>query len=202
MKCADIMSKNLEWLNEKDTVRQAAAVMADAGVGFLPICDKWKKVVGVVTDRDLATRGLAKKVDPDKTSAALIMSTPVVTCLETADVRDAEALMANERKSRLVVTDAEGAVVGILSIADLVEHASGRESLKTVRAVLWREALGPRGGATRADPLLKDDPTVRKLAPDSDDVTPRSSVFTGGHRDVGTKEFPGSSVLAPPSPRR
>ena len=64
MKCADIMSKNLEWLNEKDTVRQAAAVMADAGIGFLPICDKWKKVVGVVTDRDLATRGLAKKVDP------------------------------------------------------------------------------------------------------------------------------------------
>ena len=37
MKCADIMSKNLEWLNEKDTVRQAAAVMADAGIGFLPI---------------------------------------------------------------------------------------------------------------------------------------------------------------------
>ena len=99
--------------------------------------------------------------------------------------------MANERKSRLVVTDAEGMVVGILSIADLVEHASGRESLKTVRAVLWREALGPRGGATRADPLLKDDPTVRRAAPDSDDVTARSTVFTGGHRDVGTKEFPG-----------
>ncbi len=191
MKCADIMSKNLEWLNEKDTVRQAAAVMADAGVGFLPICDKWKKVVGVITDRDLATRGLAKKIDPDKTSAALIMSTPVVTVLETADLHEAEALMANERKSRLVVTDAEGLVVGILSIADLVEHASGRESLKTVRAVLWREALGPRGGATRADPLLKDDPTVRRAAPDSDDVAPRSTVFTGGHRDVGTKEFPG-----------
>src|SRR5690242_11314605 len=50
MKCADIMSKNLEWLNEKDTIRQAAAIMADAGVGFLPICDKWKKVIGVVTD--------------------------------------------------------------------------------------------------------------------------------------------------------
>jgi len=191
MKCADIMSKNLEWLNEKDTVRKAAAVMADAGVGFLPICDKLKKVVGVITDRDLATRGLAKKIDPDKTSAALIMSTPVVTCLETADLHEAEQLMANERKSRLVVTNTEGEVVGILSIADLVEHASGRESLKTVRAVLWREALGPRGGATRADPLLKDDPNVRREPPDGDEVTARSTVFTGGHRDVGTKEFPG-----------
>src|SRR5262245_6131662 len=106
MKCADIMSKNLEWLNEKDTVRQAAAMMADAGIGFLPICDKWKKVVGVVTDRDLTTRALARKIDPDKTTAALVMTSPAITLLETADVRDAEALMAKERKARLVITGA------------------------------------------------------------------------------------------------
>jgi signal-transduction protein with cAMP-binding, CBS, and nucleotidyltransferase domain len=185
------MSKNLEWLNEKDSVREAAARMADAGIGFLPICDKWKKVIGVVTDRDLATRALAKKIDPDKTSATLVMTSPAITIVETADVRDAEALMAEERKARLVVTDAEGQLAGVLSLADLVEHASGRESLKTVRAVLWREALGPRGGATRADPLLKDDPAVRTLAPESDDVKVRDTVFTGGHRGVDTKEFPG-----------
>ena len=91
MKCADIMSKNLEWLNEKDTVRQAAAMMAEAGIGFLPICDKWKKVIGVVTDRDLTTRALAKKIDPDKTSATLVMTSPAITIVDTADVRDAEA---------------------------------------------------------------------------------------------------------------
>ena len=191
MKCAEIMSKNLEWLNEKDTVQQAAAVMADAGVGFLPICDKWKKVVGVVTDRDLTTRGLAKRVVPDKTTAALLMSSPAITILETADVREAEQLMVNERKSRLVVTDEEGKVVGIISLAALIEQAPGRESLKTARAVLWREALGPRGGATRADKLLQDDPSVRKLPHESDDVQARPTVFTGGHRDTDTKEFPG-----------
>jgi len=191
MKCAEIMSKDVEWLNEKDTVQQAAARMADAGIGFLPICDKWKKVIGVVTDRDLTTRVLAKKIDPEKTSAALVMTSPAITIVETADVRDAEALLASERKARLVVLDENGALAGVLSLADLVEHASGRESLKTVRAVLWREALGPRGGATRADPLLKDDPGIRKLRPESDDVTVRPSVFGGGHRDTDTKEFPG-----------
>jgi CBS domain-containing protein len=191
MKCADIMSKNLEWLNEKDTVQQAAALMADAGVGFLPICDRWKKVIGVVTDRDLATRVLAKRVAPDKTSAALVMSSPAITILETADLRQAEQLMVEERKSRLVVTDAEGKVAGVISLADLIEQAPGRESLKTARAVLWREALGPRGGATRADKLLQDDPAVHRLAPASDDVQPRATVFAGGHRDVDTKEFPG-----------
>ncbi|HSY41540.1 MAG TPA: CBS domain-containing protein, partial [Polyangia bacterium] len=74
MKCSDIMNKNVEWLTEKDTVRKAASVMAEAGVGFLPICDAEQRVIGVVTDRDLTTRVLAKKIDPDTTSAALVMS--------------------------------------------------------------------------------------------------------------------------------
>ena len=191
MKCADIMSKNLEFLSDKDTIQKAATLMAEAGIGFLPICDAEEKVVGVVTDRDLTTRALAKKIAPEKTSAAMVMTAPAITILETADVREAEALMAEERKSRLVITNAKGKVVGVLSLADLIEHAPGRESLKTVRAVLWREALGPRAGAGKNDPLLKDDPVARKLPRPSDDVDVKPTVFTGGHRDVDTKEFPG-----------
>jgi CBS domain-containing protein len=190
MKCADIMSKNLEWLNEKDTVLKAAAIMAEAGVGFLPICDARKHVVGVVTDRDLATRALAKKIAADTTSATLVMSSPAITCLETTDVREAEQLMAEERKGRLVITDSEGRFVGVLSLADLVEHASGRQSLKTVRAVLWREALGPRGGAAKGEPLLKDDPLAQNQPAPRDGLAEPSSVFAGGHRETNTKEFP------------
>lgn len=191
MKCADIMSTNLECLSDKDTIQKAAALMAEAGIGFLPICDAEKKVLGVVTDRDLTTRALAKKIAPDKTSAAMVMTAPAITILETADVHEAEALMVEERKSRLVITNAKGKVVGVLSLADLIEHAPGRESLKTVRAVLWREALGPRAGAGKDDPLLKNDPVARKLQRPSDDVDVKPTVFTGGHRDVDTKEFPG-----------
>jgi CBS domain-containing protein len=191
MKCSEIMSKNLEWLTEHDSVQKAASVMAEAGIGFLPICDAQNRVVGVVTDRDLTTRALAKKVAPETTSAALVMTSPAITCLETLDVKDAEELMATERKARLVITDAEGKLAGVLSLADLVEHAPGRQSLKTVRAVLWREALGPRGGASREEPLLQNDPLARALPTPSDDVTVRPTVFTGGHRAVDTKEFPG-----------
>lgn len=190
MKCAEIMSQNLEWLNEHDTIQKAAVIMAEAGIGFLPICDSRKRVIGVVTDRDLTIRALAKKVTPETTSAALIMSAPPVTCLETADVRDAEALMIEERKARLVITDAEGRLAGVLSLADLVEHAPGRDSLRTVRAVMWREALGPRGGASRDEPLLQDDPSVRELPAEPDDAIVRPTVFTGGHRSHDTKEFP------------
>jgi CBS domain-containing protein len=98
--------------------------------------------------------------------------------------------MIEERKARLVITDVEGRLAGVLSLADLVEHAPGRDSLRTVRAVMWREALGPRGGATRDEPLLKDDPALRELPAEPDDAVVRPTVFTGGHRSSDTKEFP------------
>ena len=191
MKCADIMNVNVEWLTEKDTVRKAATVMAEAGIGFLPICDAEKRVLGVITDRDLTTRVLAKNVDPDTTSVTSVMSSPVFTFLETADVSDAEELMATERKARLVIIDADLKLTGVLDLADVVESAPGRQSLQTVRAVMWREALGPRGGAARGEPLLKDDPAVKEAPLPSDEATVLPSVFVGAHRGTDTKEFPG-----------
>jgi len=191
MKCADVMNKNLEWLTEKDTVLRAATVMAEAGVGFLPICDVRQRVVGVVTDRDLTTRALAKRIAPETTSAALIMSSPAVTCLETADIAEAEDLMAVERKSRIVITDADGKLTGVVSLADLVEQVRGRKSLETVRAVLWREALGPRAGAPKGQPLLKDDPIARQQPKPDDEIRLSSTGAVGGHHAIDTKEFPG-----------
>jgi len=190
MKCADIMTKRLEYVTESATVEQAAIVMRESGVGFLPICDARGRVIGVVTDRDLAVRALAASLAPSTTSAAMVMTSPAVTCIETADVREAEDLMAAERKSRLVITDVSGKVVGVLSLADLVERTPIRNAVKTIRAVLWREALGPRGGATRRQRLLKDYPSARTVPPPSDDVEARPTVFTGGHRVTDTKEFP------------
>ena len=191
MKCSDIMNKNVEWLTEKDTIRKAASVMAEAGIGFLPICDAEQRVIGVVTDRDLTTRVLAKKLDPDTTSAALVMSSPALTFLESAQVSEAEALMATERKSRLVIIDAEEKLTGVLDLADVVESAPGRQSLQTVRAIMWRDALGPRGGAARGAPLLQEDPDVREAPLPSDDATVRPTVFVGAHRSTDTTEFPG-----------
>ena len=192
MKCANIMNANLESLSENDTIQRAAEVMADAGVGFLPICDRHGRVIGVVTDRDVTVRAVAKKVAPASTTAAMVMTSPAITCLATADVRDAEALMANERKSRLVITDAGGRLVGVLSLVDLIEKAPARQALQTVRAVFWRDALGPRGGAAPGDMLLKDDPVARALPPPSDDIRLRDRAITGVHRarPDDLKEFP------------
>ena len=102
--------------------------------------------------------------------------------------------MATERKARLVIIDAEEKLTGVLDLADVVESAPGRQSLQTVRAIMWREALGPRGGAARGEPLLKDDPAAQNLPPPSDEAKVRPTVFVGAHRGTDTTEFPGRSV--------
>jgi CBS domain-containing protein len=190
MKCADVMNGNLEWLGEKDTILTAATRMAETGVGFLPICDERRRVIGVVTDRDLTVRALAKNLHAGTTSAAMVMSAPAITCLASANVRDAEELMALERKARLVITDEAGCLAGVLSLADLVERGKKQLSFDTLRLVLWREALGPRGGAPKGQPLLKDDPIAQNQPAPPDDAKVRETVFTGGHRSTDTREFP------------
>jgi len=190
MKCRDIMNTNLEWLAEKDTIDAAARKMDETGLGFLPICDERMRAIGVVTDRDLAVRGLARRLDATTTTAAMVMSSPVLTCLASSDLREAEELMAQERKSRIAVTDADGVLVGVISLVDLVEHAAPHAALRTIRAVLWREALGARGGAPAWQPLLKDDPTAREQPLPPDDARARPTVFTGGEHAAPTKEFP------------
>src|SRR4051812_33575400 len=108
MKCADVMSRNPECLFEHDSIERAAVVMEKEGVGFLPVCDERGRPIGVVTDRDVATRAVARRLDAATTSAAMIMSTPVVTMPADADLRLAEEVMGQERKARLVITDGDG----------------------------------------------------------------------------------------------
>ncbi len=189
MNCNDVMNTNLEWLSETDTISTAAKKMAESGVGFLPICDARLRVIGVVTDRDVAVRAVARGIDASRTTAAMIMSAPAVTCLATSDLREAERLMVQARTSRMPIVDAEGALVGVVSLADLVERSPRGEAWKTLRAVLWRDALGPRGGAPAWQPLLKDDPLARQQ-PIPDEAHAQATVFTGGSHTADTKEFP------------
>jgi CBS domain-containing protein len=190
MKCKDIMNTNLEWLEEKDTIDAAACKMAETGLGFLPICDARMRPIGVVTDRDLTVRALAGRLDAKTTTAAMVMSSPVLTCLASNDLKDAEELMAQQQKARIAVTDAEGALVGVISLADLVERTSPNQAWRTVTAVLWREALGARGGAPSWQPLLKDDQVAREQPLPPDDARARPTVFVGGEHSTPTKEFP------------
>jgi CBS domain-containing protein len=190
MKCSDIMSKNVELLFDGDSVDRAATVMAEAQVGFLPVCDGDRKVLGVVTDRDLVTRAMARALDAKKTAVRDIMSSPALTCFVDADLHVAEDLIREEGKMHVVLVRQDGTLAGVVGLADIVENAPTREAIRTARSVAWRDALGPRGGAAPDEPLLQDEPIAPPL-PEADRPHKDDSVFARGRRETGTKEFPG-----------
>ena len=135
MKCRDIMSKNLEWLTETDTVLKAATVMAEAGVGFLPICDAHKRVIGVVTDRDLAVRAVANGRDPNRTAVVEAMTPELVYALEEQGIDDAVELMREHEIRRLPIVDDRRRLVGIVALADLATRSGATMASEALEGV-------------------------------------------------------------------
>lgn len=117
----------------------AAAVarrMAEHDVGALVVLDAEGRPVGVVTDRDLVIHGVARKRDLEQTPTAAIMTEPVLTVSEDTPIEAALATMAAHRTRRLAVTGADGRLVGIVSMDDVVELLV--EELDSIGRILAR----------------------------------------------------------------
>ena len=107
------------------TIREAAERMRAQNVGTLPVF-RDDRPVGIVTDRDIVLRALGAPgfMLGSDTAVADIMSRDLITCSVEGDVAEAAALMGERQVRRLLVIDRAGAVVGILSLGDIAEHAS------------------------------------------------------------------------------
>jgi CBS domain-containing protein len=95
--------------------------MREAGVGTLVVVDDERRPVGVLTDRDVALRCVAERRDPDATPVAAAMTAPAVCVAEPTPIEDALQRMAGISARRLVVTDDDGRLVGILALDDVLE---------------------------------------------------------------------------------
>jgi CBS domain-containing protein len=138
MRCEDIMKRDVECVGTQDTVQDAARRMREANVGFLPVCDSGNKVLGTVTDRDLAIRVLAE----GKASTAPVgevMSREVIACRPGDDLSRAEDLLAAHKKSRIICTDESGRLAGVISLSDVAQYDQERIGV-TMREVTEREA--------------------------------------------------------------
>jgi CBS domain-containing protein len=105
------------------TVADAAILMEQAGVGSLAVVDGSHRLLGIVTDRDLVRRALARGLPPDARIDA-VMSTPVVTIDAAADVHAAYAVFHSNAVRRLAVVSG-ATFVGMLSIDDLLVELAG-----------------------------------------------------------------------------
>jgi CBS domain-containing protein len=137
-----LMVKNVETLTPETTVREAASRMKRANVGALPVC-RDEKPIGMVTDRDLVTRSLARGADPATTPVAEVMSSDIVTCTEDDSVVHAACLMQEKRVGRVLIVDRDDRLKGIVSLGTLVRHLDRSRLAQLVEEKL--EKLDSRG---------------------------------------------------------
>src|SRR6266571_4950983 len=115
MRCQDVMKQLLAGTKPLETVQAAARRMRAEAVGLLPVCDDDGRAVGVVTDRDLATRVCADNLPADRTRVGEVMTKTLVACRQTDEVEHALELMLRHQKTRILVTDSDGRVLGVVS---------------------------------------------------------------------------------------
>jgi len=139
MLCREIMKRVVERFGTTDSVMEIARRMREMNIGFVPICDRDGHPLGAVTDRDVAMRVCAEDKKASRVRAGDIMTHETVTCRDVDEVERAEELMAEHHKSRIMVLDAHGRLVGVISMSDLVSDEGDAKAVETLRRITERE---------------------------------------------------------------
>ena len=128
-KCSEVMTKKPVCCLPTDAVSKVAQWMKKEDVGSIPVIDsdKSKKLIGIVTDRDLAIQIVADGRDPKSTKVADVMTSKVFTCLADEDIQKAVAAMAKHQLRRIPVVDKDHKVIGIISQADVATRVNKRK---------------------------------------------------------------------------
>lgn len=134
MQVANVMNNAVRSCHVEDHLDLAAREMWDGDIGSVPIVDADRKVVGIVTDRDICMAAYMQGRPLGEIPVTVAMAKKVVTCRPDDLVADAEARMQTNQIRRLPVVDGNGRLTGILSINDLARRA-GADRSKATRAV-------------------------------------------------------------------
>ena len=117
MRIAEVMTRDVRIASPDETLRQAASMMAAIDAGVLPVGDNGR-LVGMITDRDIAIRGVGKGLGPDS-AIREVMSKDVKYCFEDDDLEEVSRNMGDIQVRRLPVLDHDKKLVGIVSLGDL-----------------------------------------------------------------------------------
>jgi CBS domain-containing protein len=126
---SDLMTKNPVCALPDDTVASVAQLMKERDIGPVPIVEDKisKKLLGIVTDRDLAIKVVAEGRDPKTTTVKEVMTKDVVTCHENDNIRSTLDAMSKHQLRRILVVDADNMLVGIIAQADIATRMNEPE---------------------------------------------------------------------------
>jgi CBS domain-containing protein len=140
-KVADVMTQRPRAVAPQTPLTEVAQVMESDDVGAVPVVEG-DRLVGIVTDRDIVVRAIAKGKDPTGMPASDISSRELVTVHPDDDLSDALELMAQHQVRRIAVT-ADERLVGVVSQADVARQGKDKETGQVVEGIS-REPQGPR----------------------------------------------------------
>ena len=143
MKIAELMTADVEVVSPDDTLHTAAKMMADLNAGVLPVGEN-DRLVGMITDRDIAVRAVARGLGPD-TKIREVMSQEVMYCFDDEELDDAAQNMGGIKVRRLPVLNRDKRLVGIISLSDLTR----REDAKRIGTAI-ADISSPGGAHSQA----------------------------------------------------
>ncbi|MEO6581041.1 MAG: CBS domain-containing protein, partial [Sphingomicrobium sp.] len=119
----ELMTKDIETIGPDQTAREAASFMLSADTGAIPVCEG-ERIIGMITDRDIAVRGVAEGKSPDA-SVRELMTEHIVCAREDDDIEAVADMMSKAQVRRLPVLDEDDRLVGMISLGDLARESGG-----------------------------------------------------------------------------
>ncbi len=147
----DVMTRGVRTIEPAASIQAAAQLMAELDIGAVPVCDG-ARLVGMVTDRDITVRCVARGLAPDQLPVTQILSRDVRCCREDQTVDEAVEMMQAARIRRLPVIDADRNLVGIVSLGDIAVRGSEELASEALEGISHpaepkRDGLPARGAA-------------------------------------------------------
>ncbi len=130
----EVMTSNPRTIGADELVAEAAKLMRDEDVGLAPVVEG-DRLVGALTDRDIAIRVVAEGKDPASTPVREVASTDVVTVDPEQDLGEALNLMAQHQVRRIPVVEQDGRLVGVVAQADVARKADERQTGELVEQI-------------------------------------------------------------------
>lgn len=143
-KIKEVMTTRPRAVEPQTPVHEAAQLMESEDVGSLPVVQDGARLVGVVTDRDIAIRLVARGLDPDATPVADIASRELLTLTPDDDLDDALALMARAQVRRVPIVVRDDELVGVVSQADIARSDAKEKHVGEVVEAISQPPRGPR----------------------------------------------------------
>ncbi len=134
MHVSEVMSHPVRIADPTDTLQQAAQLMAQLDAGSLPVGEN-DRLIGMVTDRDIAIRGDGRGCDPTRTVVRDVMTKEILYCFEDEDIDRVADNMAMLQVRRLPVLNREKRLIGIVSLGDLARRTPSQTTGDTLRDV-------------------------------------------------------------------